>query len=121
MSPTTRLHDLAFNLWWTWHPEVIELFRELDPALWRATNHNPLMLLRRLGDDEVASRVAAHLARGAGQLPSPANARYYLEPATWCAQELPALLSAPQAHFLSGVRPPRVPAVVLRRARRAGG
>lgn len=55
-----RLNDLAFNLWWTWHPEVIELFREIDPALWRETNHNPLTLLRRLGDDEVSARVATH-------------------------------------------------------------
>ncbi len=23
LSLTARLHELATNLWWTWHPEVI--------------------------------------------------------------------------------------------------
>ena len=26
---------LAHNLWWTWQPEVVALFRELDPVRWR--------------------------------------------------------------------------------------
>ena len=28
-----RLRSLAQNLWWTWHPEVISLFTDLDPHL----------------------------------------------------------------------------------------
>jgi glucan phosphorylase len=39
-----RLRDLALNLWWTWHGETIELFRDLDPAVWREVNHNPIAL-----------------------------------------------------------------------------
>src|SRR5436309_2033355 len=34
-----RLRDLARNLWWTWQPNVINLFRDLDPILWRTTDH----------------------------------------------------------------------------------
>ncbi|HEX3449259.1 MAG TPA: DUF3417 domain-containing protein, partial [Isosphaeraceae bacterium] len=30
-----KLRELARNLWWTWQPNVLALFRELDPALWR--------------------------------------------------------------------------------------
>ena len=26
---------LANNLWWSWHPEVVNLFRDLDPISWR--------------------------------------------------------------------------------------
>ena len=26
---------LARNLWWSWHPDVINLFRDLDPIRWR--------------------------------------------------------------------------------------
>ncbi len=37
---------LASNLWWTWHPEVINLFRDLDPIRWRQLDHNPIALLR---------------------------------------------------------------------------
>ena len=36
---------LARNLWWTWHPEVINLFRDLDPIRWRQLDHNPIALL----------------------------------------------------------------------------
>src|SRR6516165_5205491 len=40
-----RIWALARNLWWTWHPEVIALFRELDPVRWRELDHNPIALL----------------------------------------------------------------------------
>jgi len=37
---------LASNLWWSWHPEVINLFRDLDPIRWRQLDHNPVALLK---------------------------------------------------------------------------
>ena len=40
-----RLRALAQNLWWTWHPEVITLFTDLDPHLWRRVEHNPISFL----------------------------------------------------------------------------
>ena len=36
---------LSRNLWWSWHPEVISLFRDLDPIRWRQLDHNPIALL----------------------------------------------------------------------------
>ena len=27
-----KLRELARNLWWTWQPNMIALFRELDPG-----------------------------------------------------------------------------------------
>jgi glucan phosphorylase len=38
---------LANNLWWSWHPEVIGMFRSLDPMLWRKLGHNPIELLSK--------------------------------------------------------------------------
>ncbi|MBN2561740.1 MAG: alpha-glucan family phosphorylase [Phycisphaerae bacterium] len=43
------LGELAYNLWWTWDPAAARLFESIDPALWEATAHNPVPLLRRLG------------------------------------------------------------------------
>src|SRR5438874_807476 len=43
-----RLNDLAYNLLWTWEPNIRSLFRRLDPALWKASGHNPILLLGRL-------------------------------------------------------------------------
>ena len=36
---------LARNLWWSWHPEVNNLFRELDPVRFWQLGHNPIALL----------------------------------------------------------------------------
>ena len=41
-----RLKDLAYNLWWSWHPEARALFKEVDRTLWAETHHNPVRLLR---------------------------------------------------------------------------
>src|ERR1700760_100384 len=40
------LDEIARNLWWTWEPDARKLFRDLDPALWDRTNHNPNRMLQ---------------------------------------------------------------------------
>ena len=52
-----KLEALGLNLWWTWNPEVIELFRELDPGRCRDTDHNPIALSARLPDDLRTRRI----------------------------------------------------------------
>ena len=42
------LGELAFNLWWSWHPEARMLFKRLDREAWKDTRHNPVKLLRVL-------------------------------------------------------------------------
>ena len=32
-EPLNPLLDLANNLWWSWHPEAVELFVRIDPQL----------------------------------------------------------------------------------------
>ncbi|MEX0887621.1 MAG: alpha-glucan family phosphorylase [Phycisphaeraceae bacterium] len=44
-KPLQPLLDVAYNVWWTWHPEAVELFVRLDRNLWHATHHNPVKLL----------------------------------------------------------------------------
>lgn len=39
------LQRIAYNLWWCWEPEAIELFMRLDPELWKETRHNPVEIL----------------------------------------------------------------------------
>ncbi|MBI2777667.1 MAG: alpha-glucan family phosphorylase [Chloroflexi bacterium] len=38
------LHRLAYNLWWTWHPEAKALFARLDPVAW-GRDRNPIPVL----------------------------------------------------------------------------
>jgi starch phosphorylase len=44
-APLECLRELAHNLRWAWDHGTIELFRRLDPALWEATGHNPILML----------------------------------------------------------------------------
>ena len=39
------LKELAYNLWWAWNPEAIELFRRLDREAWEESSHNPERML----------------------------------------------------------------------------
>ena len=40
------LTDLAYNLWWSWHPEARILFKQLNQLAWKASIHNPVRMLR---------------------------------------------------------------------------
>ena len=49
---------LARNLWWSWHAEVINLFRDLDPIRWRQLDHNPIALLAEFTPERLEMRAA---------------------------------------------------------------
>ena len=53
-----RLRVLAQNLWWTWHPEVISLFTDLDPHLWREVEHNPIAFVNQITPEKVEERAS---------------------------------------------------------------
>ena len=38
----SRINELAYNIWWSWHPKARDLFRALDYPLWRTSGHNPV-------------------------------------------------------------------------------
>jgi len=42
------LSDLANNLWWTWSKPAQRLFNRVDPALWKISGRNPILLLSNL-------------------------------------------------------------------------
>src|SRR5580658_2223801 len=43
-----RLSELGVNLLWSWDHNLRALFRRLDPVAWKASNHNPVVLLGRV-------------------------------------------------------------------------
>ncbi|MCH5220231.1 MAG: alpha-glucan family phosphorylase [Muribaculaceae bacterium] len=53
-----HLDELARNLWWVWNSEGKNLFKDLNPDLWRSTGENPIMLLQKLGSERIASIIA---------------------------------------------------------------
>ena len=38
------LVDLAYNLWWSWHPEARVLFKQINQQAWKKSIHNPVKL-----------------------------------------------------------------------------
>jgi len=49
--PIDGLGKLAYNLWWSWHPQARELFRVLSLPAWRESEHNPIRMLALLSAD----------------------------------------------------------------------
>lgn len=94
-----RLWALARNLWWTWHPEVSTLFRDLDPIRWRQLGHNPITLLSEFSLERLEQRVNELVLR------SQINYAYrrlqeYLRPDTnWGSIHAGVLRVRPVAYF----------------------
>ena len=94
-----RLWQLARNLWWSWDPDTVSLFRDLDPSEWWQLNHNPLALL--------ASMPLTRLERRAGELVLHSRINYayrrhceYLQhDHTWGARHAGVLRPRPVAYF----------------------
>src|SRR6476660_3491170 len=53
-----RMSELAYNIVWSWEPIIRALFRRLDPALWRESGYNPVVLLGRVSQSTL-DRMAA--------------------------------------------------------------
>jgi starch phosphorylase len=52
-----KLRQLSLNLWWTWHPEIVAIFRDIDQDLWRDVNHNPVNFMQEIATDRLEERI----------------------------------------------------------------
>ena len=82
------LFRIANNLWWSWDPEAIDLFRHLDRMLWERCYANPIRMLGLVSQARLAEVVAdegylAMLDRVDAKL------SHYMERPTWFAQTYP--------------------------------
>ncbi len=91
---------LAHNLWWSWQPDVVNLFRDLDPIRWRQLDHNPIALLAEFTPERLDTRAQEMV------LYSRINHAYrqlkeYLNPdfPTWGSTHAGVLGSRPVAYF----------------------
>jgi glycogen phosphorylase len=48
-----RLYELAYNLWWSWHPEARTLYSSLDENLWEQVGHNPVRFLSEVSPQKL--------------------------------------------------------------------
>jgi starch phosphorylase len=95
-----KLQTIARNLWWSWKPEVGQLFRDLDPVRWRQLDHNPIALLSEMTPEQVAER-ASEMAMITRINQAHRRLHEYLTKTehTWGAREAGVLGSKPVAYF----------------------
>ncbi len=44
-EPLEPLRELAYNLWWAWDHDALDLLRRVDRDLWEETHHNPVAMI----------------------------------------------------------------------------
>ena len=91
------LHDLAHNLWWTWRPEAVELFRRLDRDLWRRTGHNPVQMLTLI-DQGKLERAAADPTYITALQRATESLQGHLNKPGWFDRDFPELAGATGDH-----------------------
>jgi starch phosphorylase len=98
-SLARRLNDLARNLYWTWQPEVVAIFRDLDPVLWRLTNHNPVVFLAALAPDQLAKRADETALESRINQAFHRLEEYLCDPSTWSHTVCGVLRTRPVAYL----------------------
>jgi starch phosphorylase len=96
-----RLYELAYNLWWSWHPEARALYSVLDPDLWEEIGHNPVHFLSRVEPRylEQAAEKTAYLQKYDSVI---SDFDHYMHPRadeTWFTQTYPELADKTIAYF----------------------
>jgi starch phosphorylase len=56
LSIHETLTRIANNLCWSWHPEVVEIFRLIDADVFSALHHNLVSLLKNYTPEQLDSR-----------------------------------------------------------------
>ncbi|HWA98213.1 MAG TPA: alpha-glucan family phosphorylase [Pirellulales bacterium] len=100
-SPTLyeKCVALANNLWWTWQPEVVNLFRDLDPIRWRQLDHNPIALLSEFTPERLDMRAAELVLYSRINHAYRRLKEYLVSTQTWSTTHAGVLGSKPVAYF----------------------
>ena len=90
---------LASNLWWSWHQDVISIFRDLDPIRWRQLDHNPIALLAEFTPERLEMRAAELVLFSRVNHAYRRLKEYLSEPPLWARTHAGVLGSKPVAYF----------------------
>ncbi|MBC8134080.1 MAG: alpha-glucan family phosphorylase [Deltaproteobacteria bacterium] len=94
-----HLRALSRNLWWSWNPHIIKLFRDMDPDGFRTSNHNPVLMLAQFAPEQV-DRLSKDAALRARVDAAHRELVLYLdEPRTWASVHAAPLRVRPVAYF----------------------
>ena len=94
-----KLSELANNYWWSWHPEVTNIFREIDPVRWSAIAHNPVMLLAENPPDKLEERARELVLHSRVNYAYRRWQEYMAADGTWGSTHAGILGQRPTAYF----------------------
>jgi starch phosphorylase len=94
-----KLWSLARNLWWSWDPDCISLFRDLDPKRWRQLNQNPISMLSEIPLGELERRATELVLHSRINYVYRRQQEYLLADRTWGAANAGVLRPRPVAYF----------------------
>jgi glycogen phosphorylase len=94
-----RMSKLAYNLWWTWQPDVQRMFARIDPSLWEKVYHNPVLFLRQVGRARLDEITHDRYFLDFYDRKLKAFDEYMQAKNTWFAQNYPNHLNKPIAYF----------------------
>ena len=90
---------LASNLWWSWTPEIQQLFRDLDSTRWRQLDHNPIALLREFTAERLYERATEMVMFSRINQAYRRLKEYINDRQTWAATYAGVLGAKPVAYF----------------------
>jgi starch phosphorylase len=99
ITPYDKCLALANNLWWSWQPEVVNLFRDLDPIRWRQVDHNPIALLSEFTPERLDMRAAELVLYSRINHAYRLLKEYLHSTQTWGTTHVGVLGSKPVAYF----------------------
>lgn len=95
----SRLNELAYNLWWTWEPEVTRLLGRLDYELWERLGHNAIRFLRELPSSRLEQAAIDPIYLAGYDKVFAEFDRYMASEHLWSDQAHPILKNSPIAYF----------------------
>ena len=94
-----RLWALARNVWWSWDPDCISLFRDLNPTRWRQLNQNPISLLNEMPLGEIERKATEQVLHSRINYVYRRQQEYLNAGRTWGAANAGVLRPRPIAYF----------------------
>ncbi len=94
-----RLGDLAYNLWWSWHPEALRLYRYIDPVLWERVSHNPVKFLQQVPRKNLNAAAQDNPYLDQYRQVIAAFDAYIDADSTWARRTYPQWMDLPVAYF----------------------
>ncbi len=99
LSIHEKLTEIAGNLWWSWQPEVTQIFREIDPVRWSELKHNPILLLQENPPELLEKKAQALVIHSRVNWAYRRLHEYLQDSRTWGSMNAGTLGSRPCAYF----------------------